>query len=305
MTLPSMRSRTVWRHVDGILLLDKPVGLTSNRALQTVRRLYRADKAGHTGSLDPLASGILPLCFGEATKVAGFLLEADKQYVATLALGSQTDTGDLEGATVRTLPVPRLTESVVSAVLSRFVGDTLQVPPMYSALKKDGEALYTLARRGEVVERAARPVRITALRLLARTEGSVTFEVACSKGTYVRTLGEDIATALGTVGHLSSLRRTGVGAAFQGRAVHTLAALEALGGEEGALDGLLLPPDEALVEWCRVDLAPLEAARFGHGQTLPVSAPEGRTRVYDGASGRFLGLAEVAAGQLVPRRLFN
>jgi tRNA pseudouridine55 synthase len=305
MTGQPVRPRTVWRRVDGIVLLDKPLGLTSNRALQIVRRLYRAEKAGHTGSLDPLASGILPLCFGEATKVAGFLLDADKRYVATLALGSQTNTGDREGVTVNTMPVPPLTESAVDAVLSRFVGDTVQIPPMYSALKKDGEALYTLARRGEVVEREPRPVHISALTRLSCTVDSLTFEVACSKGTYVRTLGEDIAAALGTVGHLSALRRTGVGAGFQGRAVHTLEALDAISGDESALEALLLAPDEALVDWPVLSLPSAEAARFCHGQALPVSAPVGRTRVYEVPSGRFLGLAEVSAGQLVPKRLFN
>jgi len=304
MTAPAGRARTVWRRVDGILLLDKPLGLTSNRALQIVRRLLRAEKAGHTGSLDPLASGILPLCFGEATKVAGLLLDADKRYVACLALGQQTDTGDREGAVIQTAAVPPLDETTVRAVCARFVGDTTQIPPMYSALKRDGEALYTLARRGEVVEREPRAVRIAELNVLRWSQEELVFDVRCSKGTYVRTLGEDIAKALGTVGHLSALRRTDVGEVFAAHPVHTLDALEAMAGREAELDALLLPADVALGHWPAVHLDAMTESRFMHGQSVAVDAIPGPVKVY-GASGRFLGLGEGENGILSPKRLFN
>ncbi len=304
MTASGGRPRTVWRSVDGLVLLDKPLGLTSNRALQLVRRLYRAEKAGHTGSLDPLATGVLPLCFGEATKVAGYLLDADKRYVATLALGARTDTGDREGSIVETAPVPAFDSSRLLATLERFVGLTSQIPPMYSALKRDGEALYTIARRGEVVERAPRPVRISALTVVEYTADTVVFDVRCSKGTYVRTLGEDIATAMGTVGHLSALRRTDVGGVFADYPVHTLESLESLAGDEAALDRLLLAPDRALAGWPQVQLDDAVASRFGHGQSVDVVAADGLHTVYT-HGGRFMGLGDVLNGVLVPKRLFN
>jgi tRNA pseudouridine55 synthase len=278
--------------VDGILLLDKPEGLSSNAALQRVRRLYRARKGGHTGSLDPLASGVLPLCFGEATKVAGLLLEADKTYEATLALGARTATGDREGEVVERAAVPPLTAAAVEAALAGFRGESHQVPPMYSALKRDGEALYALARRGEVVERAPRPVRIASLVLLALEADALRFEVTCSKGTYVRTLGEDLARALGTVGHLSALRRTAIGGAFAGREAHPLAALEALDGDLAALDALLAPADAALESWPAVVLGAASALALCQGREVEAVAPPGaRVRVY-GPAGAFVGLAE-------------
>jgi tRNA pseudouridine55 synthase len=304
MTGNGARARTVWRRVDGLVLLDKPLGLTSNRALQIVRRLFRAEKAGHTGSLDPLATGVLPLCFGEATKVAGYLLDADKRYVATLALGAQTDTGDREGRVVRSAAVPSFDRTRLESVLGTFVGDTTQIPPMYSALKRDGEALYAIARRGEVVERAPRPVRITALSLVSFTDETLVFDVRCSKGTYVRTLGEDIAIALGTVGHLAALRRTDVGGVFTEQPVHTLDQLESLAGDEAALDRLLVPADRALAGWPEVQLTAEVSARFGHGQTVAADGADGLHRVY-AVGGGFLGLGEIRAGDLVPRRLFN
>ncbi len=301
------RPRPEWRTVDGIVLLDKPEGLSSNQALQRVRRLYRARKAGHTGSLDPLASGVLPLCFGQATKVAGFLLDADKTYRATLALGTRTTTGDREGEVAERLPVPALDAATVAAALARFLGASEQVPPMYSALKRDGEALYTLARRGLVVERAPRPVRIDAIALVELGPDALTFEVTCSKGTYVRTLGEDLARALGTVGHLAALRRTAVGGAFAGLACHPLAALEALAADERALDALLLPLDAALGAFPALALAAAEAASVRHGQTLAIAAPPvSRVRLY-GPDGAFLGIGESdASGQCVrPLRLMS
>ncbi|MEI6457421.1 MAG: tRNA pseudouridine(55) synthase TruB [Pseudomonadota bacterium] len=304
MTVFAGRVRTVWRRVDGILLLDKPLGLTSNQALQIVRRLFRAEKAGHTGSLDPMATGVLPLCFGEATKVAGFLLDADKRYVATVALGQRTNTGDREGEVIASSPVPELNHALLVDALSRFLGETSQIPPMYSALKRDGEALYKIARRGETVEREPRAVRISAIDLVGWSAAEVIFDVRCSKGTYVRTLGEDLALALGTVGHLSALRRTDVGDAFTRYPVHTLDALEALAGREADLDGLLVAADVALGQWPSIQLGADDEGRFMHGQQIAVDAADGMVKVY-GGSGRFLGLGQLRAGSVAPKRLFN
>ncbi len=288
----SPRPRAAWRTVDGIVLLDKPQGLSSNQALQRVRRIFRARKAGHTGSLDPLATGVLPLCFGQATKVAGFLLDADKTYRAVLSLGARTATGDREGEVVERVTVPALERAAVEAVLGRFLGASEQVPPMYSALKRDGEALYTLARRGIEVERAPRPVRIGALTLRELAADQLEFEVTCSKGTYVRTLGEDLARALGTVGHLAALRRISVGGAFAAATPHPLAALEGLEGDEAALDALLLPLDAALAGYPAVTLGASEVTRFRHGQTVGVKAtPAARVRLY-APGGTFLGIGE-------------
>jgi tRNA pseudouridine55 synthase len=268
-------------------LLDKPVGLSSSQALQQARRLYRATKAGHTGSLDPLASGVLPLCFGQATKIAGLLLDSDKTYRASLVLGSRTSTGDREGTVVETRPVPPLTAAAVRAVLEGFIGEREQMPPMYSALKRDGEALYKIARRGVEVGRAPRRIRIVRLALESLEDGRLAFEVTCSKGTYVRTLGEEVAAALGTCGHLEALRRTEVGA-FAGQPVHTFAELEALAMDERALDALLLPVDVGLDALPSVRLGVDAAVRFRNGQSvvLPAQMPAApaagtRLRVYD------------------------
>jgi len=307
-TGPAARPRVEWRAVDGLLLLDKPAGLSSNRALQRARRLYRAAKGGHTGSLDPFATGVLPLCFGQATKVAALLLDAPKAYRARLALGRRTATGDLEGEVVESRPVPALDASGVRAVLGRFVGEIDQVPPMYSALKRDGEALYALARRGVEVERPARPVTVHALELEGLEADALEFSVRCSKGTYVRTLGEDLARALGTCGHLAALRRVGV-AGFLERAAHRLEALEALAGDEAALDALLLPIDAALEHLPKVALESGLSSRFRHGAPVPApdGAPaEGTVRVY-GAAGALLGLGVVdpRTRLLAPQRLLS
>jgi tRNA pseudouridine55 synthase len=301
------RPRVGWRDVDGILLLDKEVGLSSNQALQRARHLYRARKAGHTGSLDPLASGVLPLCFGQATKFAGHLLNADKTYRATVALGARTRTGDREGEIVERRAIPALEPAGVEQVLERFRGELLQVPPMYSALKRDGEPLYALARRGASVERPPRRIAIHRLVLLALAKESLELEVSCSKGTYIRTLGEDIAQALGTCGHLAALRRTAVGS-FTGRPSATLGELAALDGRLAALDAHLLPVDAALGELPRTALDASATALLRHGQAVRFEAePAGtRIRAYD-AAGTFLGLGVVApdGGALVPLRLMR
>jgi tRNA pseudouridine55 synthase len=293
MNAPADRPRREWRTVDGIVLLDKPAGMSSNQALQRVRRIYSARKAGHTGSLDPLATGVLPLCFGQATKVAGLMLDADKTYHATLALGSRTSTGDREGEVVESRPVPPLTRGRVEEVLARFLGPSQQVPPMYSALKRDGEALYKLARRGVEVVREPRPIRIDAISLATLETAALTFDVTCSKGTYVRTLGEDIAAALGTTGHLAALRRTDVGGALSRLQSHPMERLEGLGDDLQALDALLLPPDTILQDRAAVTLDAAATAALLHGQVVAaVAVPEAEVRIY-GADQRFLGLGRM------------
>ena len=294
--------------VDGLLLLNKPPGMTSNRALQTVRRLLRAKKAGHTGSLDPSATGMLPLCFGEATKVCAYLLDADKTYRVTARLGSATSTGDADHSEViETADVPDLSFDEWDSVLQGFLGKSMQVPPMYSALRKDGKRLYELARQGETVEREARPIRIDAIELLEAAGSRLVFRVTCSKGTYVRTLVEDIARRAGTVGHTARLHRESVGP-FRSEDMQDLAAIEA--GAETDLDGLrsgLLSPDVALGGLRAVEIDSVHAGHFGGGQAVQVDAggPEGLVRVYE-AGRRFVGVGELSAdGTLAPRRVFK
>ena len=285
------RPRVEWREVDGILLLDKGPGMTSNAALQRVRRLFRARKAGHTGSLDPLASGLLPVCFGQATKVSGMLLDAEKTYLVTARLGVRTATGDAEGNVVETLPVPDLDAGSVDAALARFTGTLEQIPPMYSALKQDGQRLYDLARQGIEVPREPRTIRILDLHRTAWDGRDLSFEVRCSKGTYVRTLVEDLAAALGTAGHVTSLRRTQLGP-FRDERMWRLEELEARGGLEGeeALDGTLHSPDIAVRHWPEVLLGEVEQAYVLQGQAAFVSGPGGaRVRMY-GPDRCFLGV---------------
>lgn len=286
------------RSVDGVLLLDKPLGVTSNTALQMARRLFNAAKAGHTGTLDPLATGLLPLCFGEATKFAGELLNADKAYDATLRLGVTTDTGDAEGQVKVTRPV-QVSQSQVTAVLEQFIGDILQVPPMYSALKRDGKPLYEYARQGVELERAPRSIHIGAIRQLDFSGESLSISVDCSKGTYIRTLAEDIGEALGCGAHLVALRRTRIGSLLLPGAV-TLAEIEDCPPEQR--DGLLAPVDALLEALPCAELDAAIAVLLGHGQTVRWHGPAGRWRAY--ASGRFLGLCELDGdGWLAPRRL--
>jgi len=292
--------------IDGLLLLNKPAGLTSNQALQRVKRLLNAKKAGHTGSLDPAATGMLPLCFGEATKVCAFLLDADKTYRVTARLGIATDTGDADGAEIGTADVPELATDEWREILESFLGESQQVPPMYSALKKDGERLYTLARRGETVEREPRPIRIDEIKLLEMAGTRLVFWVHCSKGTYVRTLVEDIAKKAGTVAHTARLHRESVGD-FRADEMLDLTGLEevAASGSEG-LKARLLPPDSALEGLAAVELDTEGSDRFTVGQvnSLSVPATAGLVRVYGGAN-EFLGVGELSDdGQLAPKRVF-
>jgi tRNA pseudouridine55 synthase len=281
--------------IDGALLLDKPLGISSNSALQKAKKLLGARKAGHAGTLDPLASGLLLLLFGEATKFAGPLLDADKEYLATVKLGEKTSTGDAEGEVVERKPVP---SAIERSVLEKFRGEIEQVPPMHSALKRDGVPLYKLARKGESVERAPRRVRIANLELAGLVGPLMEIRVRCSKGTYIRTLAEDIAVALGTVGHLASLQRTASGGFLVEQAV-TLEALERMSPDERrdrliALEGLLtgLP---------RAELDPDAESRFRNGQALPFDGLEGLCGVY-GRHG-VVGLGKAEAGRLLPVRL--
>jgi tRNA pseudouridine55 synthase len=292
--------------VDGLLLLNKPSGMTSNRALQLVRRLLNARKAGHTGSLDPAATGMLPLCFGEATKVCAYLLDADKRYRVTAKLGSATDTGDGDGQETQTAAVPQMGAEAWNEILQGFCGESTQIPPMYSALKKDGKRLYELARKGETVEREPRSIRIDEIKLLEFAGTRLVFRVSCSKGTYIRVLVEDIARKAGTVAHTARLHRESVGD-FESAKMLDMAAIETL-AEEGTepLRAKLLPADVALADMPGVSIDAGDAERFCGGQAVTVDVEEqtGLARVYE-AGERFLGVGELSGdGQLAPRRVF-
>jgi tRNA pseudouridine55 synthase len=288
----------------GVLLLDKPLGLSSNAALQRVRALFAREKAGHVGSLDPLATGMLPICLGEATKIAGDILAGRKRYRFSVALGSCSSTGDAEGEVTRTAAIPALTPAIVTATLGGFLGPQTQVPPMYSALKRDGQPLYKLARTGVTVPRTPRAIELFDLALLNLTPQALELETCCSKGTYIRVLAEDIAAALGTAGHVAALRRLWV-EPFADEPMHTLQSLHAQ--QEAGQTLPLLPLDWPLQHLPALRLSAAEAERFRHGQQLPraLRAAQPRLRIYD-AAGRLVGLGETdASGTLQPRRLFN
>jgi tRNA pseudouridine55 synthase len=289
------------RRLDGVLLLDKPAGFSSNLALQKVKRLLRAQKAGHTGTLDPFATGVLPICLGEATKFSQFLLDADKVYLAQLRLGVRTATGDPEGEVLETRPV-RVTEADIGGVLPRFQGEFLQTPPMHSAIKHDGRPLYEYARRGQEIERRPRPVRIHALELTGFDGERLSLRVHCGKGFYVRTLAEDIGGALGCGAHLERLRREAVGPFGLADAV-TWPDLEGMGPEER--EGRLLAVDRLVLGLPRLDLDPEAAWQLGHGQAIwRTGLRVGEMlRVY-GPQDDFMGVAVVnEEGKAAPRRL--
>ena len=304
------RTRVQRRPVHGVLLLDKPLGLSSNQALQKAKWLLRAEKAGHTGTLDPLATGVLPLCFGAATKFSQLHLDADKAYDTTVRLGLTTTTADAEGEVLQTRPVTCSVGQVVE-VLDRFMGPIAQVPPMHSALKKDGKALYEYARDGETVEREPRHIVIHDLDLLnMQLDGDtphLDLHVVCSKGTYIRTLGEDIAEALGCGGHLSALRRTHTGPFGLAQTI-TLEALEAM--DEAERHAALLPVDTLLGGHTRVTLGAEDAGRFLSGLRRRGNWPDAeRVAVYSADCGTepqtLLGTAHVVAGELIPGRLLS
>jgi len=295
------------RDVNGILVIDKPMDITSNGILQQVKRLFGAAKAGHTGALDPLATGVLPLCFGEATKFSQMMLDSDKAYIATAKLGVRTETGDSEGQIVEQKPVPPgLTADSLESVLDRFRGDIQQVPSMYSALKHKGRPLYEYAREGIEVERPARPVTIYELALIEIRDDELDIAVSCTKGTYIRSLVEDIGAALGCGAHVTALRRT-MASGFTLADVHQVPALEQMREQGESLDGLLVAPDAALSMFPEQKLEGLSLVSILNGQPVRISGQsgEGFIRLY-GDKG-FVGLAEKfpegEATRLVPRRL--
>ena len=286
--------RIAWRDLHGIVLLDKPAGLSSNEALQSVRRLFRAAKGGHTGALDPMATGLLPLCFGEATKLAGNLLGARKAYRAECRLGVTTTTADREGEVLRERPLPALDDAAVEAALAPLRGRIVQVPPAYSALKQGGEPLYLKARRGEAVEAPPREVEIHRLELLSRTADTLVFEVECGSGTYVRSLAVDLGEALGCGAHLTALRRLWVDPFREPRMV-TLAQLEQAAGQgDGALLAWLLPVAAGLGGWPRLQLDEAQSQAIAHGQPIVAAGRAGRCAAF-ASDGALLALLELDA----------
>ncbi|MBB1074673.1 tRNA pseudouridine(55) synthase TruB [Rhodoferax sp. 4810] len=311
-----MAKRPSGRAVAGILLLDKPIGITSNHALQRVKRLFYAAKAGHTGSLDPLATGLLPLCLGYATKFSTFLLDADKHYRVRVRLGETTTTADAEGEVLATASTAGITESAVRSALTQFTGAIEQLPPMYSAVKYHGERLYKLARAGQEVERTPRTIHIYQLDLLAVDLPDIELDVHCSKGTYVRTLAEDIGKVLGCGGHVAALRRTGVGPYLEmgdtPTQFITMTELETISQRDeppaarySALDALLLPLDTVLGHCPAVKLSADAAFYLRQGQSvlIPQAPTDGLVRLYD-PSGHFIGIGDILDdGKVQPRRL--
>ncbi|MBN2605750.1 MAG: tRNA pseudouridine(55) synthase TruB [Thiotrichales bacterium] len=289
-----------WQRVDGIVLIDKPEGMTSNDLLQKVRRIYQAKKAGHTGALDPFATGLLPICFGEATKISGLLLDSDKRYQATLKLGVATDTGDKDGEEAQEEAIPELSQEKIETVLHSFIGEVAQVPPMYSALKHKGKPLYEYARQGIEIDRPARNIQVLEIKLLGFEADEIRFEVFCSKGTYVRTLGEDIAKALGTVGHLTALRRLQTGS-LTADDMHTMEVASET--PQDYLKALDLPLEHLQA----MHLNEQDTQTIQHGGKLAVEKPQtDLVRFYDD-KGRFFGVGEwqYEKNLLKPKRLFN
>jgi tRNA pseudouridine55 synthase len=297
-----MSKRSSGINVNGILLLDKRLGVSSNRALQEVRRLFNANKAGHTGSLDPLATGLLPLCFGEATKVCGFMLDDDKRYQVEIQLGVLTDSGDAEGQILETKPVPEISTQMLAQCLARFTGEIEQVPPMYSALKHQGKKLYELAREGISVERKARQITIFEIKMLDFASPFLTLEVFCSKGTYIRSLAEDIGHYFNCGGTVTKLRRLQAGQ-FQLSDAYTLEQLTAMNQE--SLFNALIPVDKPLEFIPAVHLSAEQAKLIQFGQTIHFSTEQtGMIRLYQ--ENLFLGLGEsLKNAKIAPRKLFN
>ena len=303
------RRRKRGRPVNGIILLDKPQGLTSNKALQRVKALFFAQKAGHTGSLDPLATGMLPICFGEATKVSNYLLDANKRYRFTCQLGVVTSTGDAEGEVIEQHQVPDLDDSAIESVLQQFRGTIEQVPPMYSALKHNGERLYDLARQGIEVDRTPRTVQILELKLLGIQGDQLELEAYCSKGTYIRTLCEDIGSKLGCGAHVIQLRRLSVGPFQDADSMVTLEQLETLLEQDREqLNKLLLPIDAALMDWPDVQLNADLSYYLLQGQPVqvPRAPSHGWVRLYNAEQHTFLGVGQISDdGKVAPKRLFH
>lgn len=301
------RRRQRGRAVTGIIVVDKPTGCSSNHLLQRIKRLFNARKAGHTGSLDPLATGVLPICLGEATKVSEFLLDADKSYRVTCKLGTLTDSGDADGTAIDHQSVPPYRTADLRAVCQRFSGELQQVPPMYSALKHQGQPLYKLAREGIEVKRKARQIHIYDIRVITHDSHSFTLDVDCSKGTYIRTLVQDIAAELGTVGHVSALRRTEA-AGFDLQSAYTLDELNTLAESgEQTLDQRLSAPEAALTDMESLSLDAEQCQRIGYGQRIAVEQTGGDRhwiKLFDRHQ-HFLGLGQLSDdGILAPKKLF-
>ncbi len=296
------------RDISGIILLDKPKGISSNEALQQVKRIFNAQKAGHTGSLDPLASGLLPICFGEATKFANYILTADKSYAAQCKLGITTETGDQEGNVVETKPVPSITEQEMTEVLESFLGESEQIPPMYSALKKDGQPLYKLAREGIEVDREPRPIWIENITLKLLDGDVLHYDVSCSKGTYIRTLSEDIGKKFGCGAYVTELRRFDLGVFHIDESV-TLDKLNALRDEKAfaAMDDYIRPIEDALADWPAITLTDDSVFYVKQGQAVQVpKAPTSGFVALFVSSGAFIGMGEIQDdGRVKPHRLMK
>lgn len=293
------------RKIHGVILLDKPLKISSNHALQRVKRLFDANKAGHTGSLDPLATGMLPICLGEATKVSAFLLDADKTYRFKCKLGEVTATGDAEGDVINVRPFEHIQLADIEKYLPELTGDIMQVPPMYSALKMDGQRLYDLARQGIEVERKARPVTIYSLDVISFENGEIELQTRCSKGTYVRTLAEDLGEKLGCGAYVTELRRTSVGPYESGMITLDQLMDVAENGFE-ALDDLMLSIDSGIDDWPIVELDADSAYYIKLGQPVQIAkAPtEGLVRVYD--EDQFIGIGKIQDdGRVAPKRMMN
>lgn len=293
------------RSIDGIVILDKAIGISSNRALQEVKRIYDAQKAGHTGSLDPLATGVLPLCLGEATKVSQFLLDSDKAYRARVKLGVRTDSGDSEGNVLESCADIQVTRQQVEAALKRFEGEIEQVPPMHSALKVNGVPLYKMARKGQTIEREARQITIFSIELTAFEGDEIEMEIACSKGTYIRTIADDLGQALGCGAHIIALRRTQAGAFTEADCVTTQALVEeCANGGLSAIDQHLIPMDMAIADLPEVVLPSITASFIKNGQPVLVRhlPEEGLVRLYE--EEQFIGIGCIDDdGKVAPRRL--
>ena len=295
------------RDITGIVIIDKPTGHSSNHILQRVKRLFDAKKAGHTGSLDPLATGVLPVCLGDATKLSSYLLDADKQYLVTCQLGIVTDSGDSDGNVINKMPIPEFNEATLSQVTQQFLGEIEQVPPMFSALKHQGQPLYKLARQGIDVERKARRIYIYAIDIIDCQSDSFTLSVRCSKGTYIRTLVEDISHALGTGGHVIMLRRTAVAGYDLSEAI-TVETLQEMADKDGfvTLDASLQQAENALPDWPAIVLDEEGTKSIGFGQSVTVQTPfkSANVRLFN-MNNQFLGLGEMSAeGVVAPKRLF-
>ena len=294
------------QNINGILLLDKPSGITSNKALQRVRSLIKAKKGGHTGSLDPFATGMLPLCFGEATKISHYLLNEKKTYSVEVKFGVSTSTGDLDGEITGSSKIKECSEDQWKKFLNEFKGESEQIPPMYSALRYKGKRLYELARKGEIVDRAARKIEIFSMGLVDLSKDTINFEITCSKGTYIRVLAEDIAKKLGMLGHVSKLRRKTVGNFLESKMVN-LSILEDLAQNNNlAISDYFITIDEALTEFSVVSLNDLQSSKFRNGQQLEFDGHfDDNVKVYD-HNNNLVGIAyKKNQNTLAPKRIFH